>query len=219
MNGNQDNLSDFSMAELFRMEAENQLAALTQGLLRLEQNSAAREELDGLMRAAHSIKGAARIVNFEQAVRVSHQMEDLFVSAQNGQKLISRHDVDVLLKGVDLLKQIAEETVADPKALEIAVDQFLRELTELTGESATAVSAVAPLLVAVSGISLLDDQQVLSDPPPPLSPSLSAPPRNEAPDQSIAHLRHDSQDRSLRVTAANLDRLLGLAGEFLVESR
>ena len=39
--------------------------------------------VDELMRASHSIKGAARIVHVEPAVRVAHALEDCFVAAQN----------------------------------------------------------------------------------------------------------------------------------------
>ena len=40
-----------------------------------------------LMRAAHSFKGAARIVNLQSAVRVAHAMEDCFALAQQGKLL------------------------------------------------------------------------------------------------------------------------------------
>ena len=39
--------------------------------------------LEALMRAAHSVKGAARIVGLEEAVQVAHVMEDCFVAAQD----------------------------------------------------------------------------------------------------------------------------------------
>ena len=48
-----DELGDFSMAELFRLEAEGQLAALTSALLALEQGGSP-EQLEAMMRAAHS---------------------------------------------------------------------------------------------------------------------------------------------------------------------
>ena len=55
------------------------------------------------MRAAHSLKGAARIVGLDAAVRVAHALEDNFVAAQRGEFAIKSSDVDVLLKAVDLL--------------------------------------------------------------------------------------------------------------------
>ena len=58
-------LSGFSLMELFRMEAESHTATLSAGLVSLEGTSAAPEVIDPLMRAAHSLKGAARIVGLD----------------------------------------------------------------------------------------------------------------------------------------------------------
>src|SRR5439155_1607800 len=55
-------LSQFSMLDLFRVEAETQAQVLTAGLLALERDDAAGSQLEACMRAAHSLKGAARIV-------------------------------------------------------------------------------------------------------------------------------------------------------------
>ena len=72
------------MLDLFRMEAESQTQVLTAGLLALERDPAAADQLEACMRAAHSLKGAARIVGLEAGVSVAHAMEDCFVAAQEG---------------------------------------------------------------------------------------------------------------------------------------
>jgi two-component system sensor histidine kinase and response regulator WspE len=63
-----------------------------------------------MMRAAHSIKGAARVVRVEAAVRVAHVMEDCFIEVRKGTLTLSPSDIDVLLRGVDLLGKISEAT-------------------------------------------------------------------------------------------------------------
>ncbi len=75
-----DDLSLASMLELFRLEAENQTAVITAGLLELERSPLSGPQLEALMRAAHSLKGAAQIVDLEAAVSVAHAMEDCFVA-------------------------------------------------------------------------------------------------------------------------------------------
>jgi len=97
---------DFSVLELFRLEVETQIAALTDGLLKLEQE-ATPEVLQTLMRACHSLKGAARIVGVGPAERVSHVMEDCFVAAQEGKATISQARVDQLLSAADLISRMA----------------------------------------------------------------------------------------------------------------
>ena len=72
------------MLDLFREEAETQAQVLTTGLLALERHDAVADQLEACMRAAHSLKGAARIVGLTVGVRVAHAMEDCFVAAQQG---------------------------------------------------------------------------------------------------------------------------------------
>ena len=90
------------------MEAESHTATLSAGLMSLEEASATQEVIDPLMRAAHSIKGAARIVGLDAIVRVAHAMEDCFVQTQKGNLVLRPEHVDVLLRGVDLLVQVAQ---------------------------------------------------------------------------------------------------------------
>src|SRR6266446_2045695 len=96
------------MVELFQLEVENQGVVLTENLLALEQNPTDASRLETLMRAAHSLKGAARMVNREIAVGVAHGLEDVFVAVQRGPLVLEPEHVDVLLRSVDLLKRIAQ---------------------------------------------------------------------------------------------------------------
>ena len=111
-----DDLSGFSMIELFRSEVEGQAALLSAGLLALETADVDPATLEALMRAAHSIKGAARIVGLDAAVRVAHALEDCFVSAQRGQIRILPGHVDVLLRGVDMLSKVSLAPEAESEA-------------------------------------------------------------------------------------------------------
>ena len=52
--------SDMSMLDLFRVGVDNQKSVLNDKLLALESDPGDPDTLEALMRAAHSIKGAAR---------------------------------------------------------------------------------------------------------------------------------------------------------------
>ncbi len=108
-----DDLSNFSMFDLFRVEVENQAQVLTAGLLALERDPAAADHLEAAMRAAHSLKGAARIVGLDAGVNVAHVMEDCFVAAQQGRLRLHQGRIDLLLRGVDLLARIAQTPEAE----------------------------------------------------------------------------------------------------------
>jgi two-component system sensor histidine kinase and response regulator WspE len=106
---------NFSMMDLFREEVRAHALTLNQGLLDLENDPANPQKIEPLMRAAHSIKGAARIVNAESAVQLAHVMEDALVAAQEGRLRITPADIDLLLRGSDLLAglaQVEEEQMA-----------------------------------------------------------------------------------------------------------
>ena len=108
-------LEDLPLIDLFRSEVETHSEVLGAALLALERSPGDTSRVDEMMRAAHSIKGAARVVGVEPAVSVAHVMEDCFVEAQKGALTLSPADVDVLLRGVDLLGKISEAT-RDPEA-------------------------------------------------------------------------------------------------------
>ncbi len=203
-------LSDFSLLDMFRMEVETQAAAMTEGLLALERDASATQRYEELMRSAHSLKGAASIVNRSAAVQVAHGMEDCFVAAQRGEITLPQERIDTLLGGVDLLSRIAqvpeEEIIRwnDDHRKEIAA--FLKSL------SAPIAETPAPTPPAAAPISAEPET-----PPDPVSkpraePSKPAP----APTTSKAA---EAAARAVRVTAENLNRLLGLAGESVVASR
>lgn len=115
MNG-EDDYSQLSLHQLFRSEAESQAQILTQGLLLLDRNGQDLKAIEPLMRAAHSLKGAARIVNMEPIERLSHVMEDCFVAAQKGKLQLTGARIDRLLSGVDLITQLASLSEADTPA-------------------------------------------------------------------------------------------------------
>ena len=114
----------YSMADLFRIDVETQAKVLNGALLALEKDASATRNIEELMRAAHSIKGAARIVSQGEAVKIAHAIEEFFVAVQRGQAQIHATDVDVLLRAVDLLTRIsigaAEEVEAQPMLDQLA---------------------------------------------------------------------------------------------------
>ena len=130
-----DNMKNFSMLDLFRIEMAAQAAILNNNLLALETNPRATTELEALMRASHSIKGAARVVQLDAAVKIAHVMEDCFVAAQNSEFLDSADKIDVLLQGVDMLLSLSQ--VPDPE-LETWLHNHQKEIENLVA----AISAI-----------------------------------------------------------------------------
>ncbi|SIN75359.1 two-component system, chemotaxis family, sensor histidine kinase and response regulator WspE [Singulisphaera sp. GP187] len=223
-----DDLSGFSMMELFRTEAESQTALLAEGLLAVETSDGSPAFFEPLMRAAHSLKGAARIVGVNAAVRIAHAMEDVLVAAQHGKVIVLPHHIDILLRAVDLLSQtalVSEDQLDDwETAHEATIAGIVVELGAiLSGAALPAppVAAVAPAVVAVAA-------PVASPPvPPPTAPAAVAkpvaapPPKSASPvaAERTSSAAPEQAERVVRVTAESLTRLMGLAGESLVQTR
>ena len=144
------------MMDLFRSEVESHSEVLSDSLMKLERDASDTSVYDSMMRSAHSIKGAARIVRVEVAVHVSHVMEDCFVAAQRGELQIKPSDFDLLLRSVDLLVRIAEATRdAEPQLDQLSGEvhdcvEQLKCLREGRPHSATAAANVAPSTVRQS---------------------------------------------------------------------
>lgn len=153
-----ETFNDAFMLEIFRSEVETHVESLTSGLLALERDPGDTSHIDEMMRGAHSIKGAARIVGIDPAVRIAHVMEDGFIAAQNGKLILRPTHVDTLLRGVDMLNRIANGS-KDP---EVDWSRFSVETLPLVAEITAVLSGApaeappkpaAPAIMAASPLS------------------------------------------------------------------
>jgi two-component system sensor histidine kinase and response regulator WspE len=206
-----DELSRRSLLDLFREEAQAQTRTLSAGLLALEAAPTDAPTLEACMRATHSLKGAARIVGLPEAVDVASAMEDCFVAAQHGELRIDAARIDALLVGIDMLNA-AGDAAASPLTRE-AVEAFV---ARLRGAHAASPAAKADDIAALSASLLLPEPEPEPEPAPERAASPAAEPATSTPPSQP---RAADTERMLRVRAGTLDRLLGLAGESLVESR
>ena len=125
---------DAFLLELFREEMAAHSAVLTDGLLSLEREGGTRERIEPLMRAAHSIKGAARVVDLGPIVQVAHAMEDALVAAGEGRARLDAAAVDILLGALDWINGLG--AVADDD-----LAGWLRDHGAEAGEWASRVGA------------------------------------------------------------------------------
>ncbi|WP_321816843.1 MULTISPECIES: hybrid sensor histidine kinase/response regulator [unclassified Paraburkholderia] len=219
-----DELSRRSLLDLFREEAQTQTRTLAAGLLALEATPRDDATLEACMRATHSLKGAARIVGLPEAVDVASAMEDCFVAAQHGLLTVDAARIDTLLVGIDLL-MAAGDASAPPLARDI-VDGFVARLEkggQTTAEMAAPIAQQDPeALLAASLASVqqpVEAEPALAESASEAADVASASASAAQPAGANASRISRASDRMLRVRAGTLDRLLGLAGESLVESR
>ena len=211
---NPDEMRDASLLELFQLETRTQVQVLNNGLLALEHDPTSAAQLEACMRAAHSLKGAARIVDLHPAVRIAHAMEDCLVAAQEGRLRLQATDIDALLLGTDLLQRVATPGVE----LGGEIDELVVRLSNAPN-APPAAPAVPPRAPRPS--DFLPPIQRVDE--PPLAAPAAAPVAASAPSSQTMVRRSSDQgisegERVLRVTADTLNKLLGLSSETLVES-
>ncbi|MDN7427649.1 hybrid sensor histidine kinase/response regulator [Burkholderia sp. AU45388] len=211
-----DDLSHLSLLELYREETRTQTQALSERLLALESGEPDSVALEACMRAAHSLKGAARIVGVPLGVEIAGRMEECFVAAQAGTIALTATHVDVLLAGVDLLVR-----VGDPQGQPVSqaeIDVFAAALTGADGAQTMQAPAAVPPPVPPSFVPYRDHDGAANEPVgagaavPPLAVSGAVP-------DPVQAGRVAGAGAMRRVRADTLNRLLSLSGESLVESR
>ena len=216
-----EDLSGFSMLELFRLEAESQTAILSAGVLAVEEFERSPETIESMMRAAHSLKGAARIVGLDPAVRVAHAMEDCFVAAGKGTFRVRPEHVDLLLASIDFLSSIAkaDDAISPKSDWPRTADALVAELGALL--TAPASQAAPPVALPAAATEPAATEEIAAPEPlarHPAAQEEAGAPHAPAPAASAARAVEQA-DRVVRVSADSLTRLVGLAGESLVETR
>ncbi|NBX24968.1 MAG: hybrid sensor histidine kinase/response regulator [Planctomycetes bacterium] len=204
--------------ELFRGEVEVHGQALNAGLLALEAHPDDATPVTAIMRAAHSIKGAGRVVGLESVVSLAHAMEDALVRIQKGVERCTSGRVQQLLQGTDVLTSLQSVREPDVPAWNAdhaaAINELITALSAPAPASAAAPAAPPVSTPAPEPATTLPVHQPESTPAAePLSPAPSTP----------AQVRHaepvSTEVRTVRVNADNLDRMMRLAGESMVEGR
>lgn len=216
-----EDLSGFSMLELFRLEAESQTAVLSSGVLAIEELERSPQTVEAMMRAAHSLKGAARIVGLDPAVRVAHALEDVFVAAGKGRFQVRQRHGDRLLAAIDFLAAIskADDALDASGPWAARAEQVVGDLSAILaepGEPTTPPPPTAPEPAVATEAPAATVSVALAVEPPPVRPAPSTP---TAAPQAGRPAATDPVDRVVRVSADSLTRLVGLAGESLVETR
>ncbi|MGB7415972.1 MAG: response regulator [Thermosynechococcaceae cyanobacterium] len=90
----------------FLEEAQEHLSTIESGIMGLGTQGAKRETFDGILRAAHSIKGGAAMMGFDTLSHVAHRMEDFFKVLKVGKTETDNELEQDLLTSIDRLNQV-----------------------------------------------------------------------------------------------------------------
>lgn len=152
-------MSDGDFRAVFFEEAAEHLQAIENELLTLDADPLNEEALNGVFRAAHSIKGSAGMFGFNELSGFTHHLETLLDLIRKGEAELTDDRVELTLQAtdeiramVDNLADSGEESPADP--------QLTRALIEAVAEAvpvADEQTVTAPQADDDDGFGLFDD--------------------------------------------------------------
>lgn len=99
---------------LFLQEGEEQLEILEQELIKLEQDPSS-ERMQIIFRAAHTLKGSSRAMDFQSMAELTHEMESVLDALRSNQLQINTDIVNALFRCLDCLSEMKEQIAAGNK--------------------------------------------------------------------------------------------------------
>jgi two-component system, chemotaxis family, sensor kinase CheA len=201
---------------LFLSEAREYLKAIGESVVSLEEHPSDRGSVDALFRGAHSLKGMAASMDYNDVVEVAHSMEDLMIRVRDQGLPFESPVADLLLEGADLIEILLDEVEREQEPRRTVGDLPARvrgysPAAPSSTEAAVAGNEPQPQPASVEhGLSQVPEQpQQLPSPAP--QPATQQPAAVEAEKGK----EPTGEFSTVRVRTELLDRLIDLTGELI----
>ena len=216
--------------ELFAGEAQEHLETMNNGLLILERDPDDSLAVEGVFRAAHSLKGMAATMGYQDLAQVAHALEDVLDTLRKGEQLLTPALADLVFSGVDALKALLEDALADrPASLDAeALAQSYRGQAAAAAKESPQDGANAPPKADTTAPPDAEapepdsgDRPVVVVEKPPESDTEAvrdalAAAEPTAPRASPPALQAPELPQTIRVNTRHLDTLLNLVAELVI---
>ena len=157
--------ADFDLSQFYQIffeEASENLDQMEQMLLSLDLSAANDEELNGIFRCAHSIKGGAATFGFSDVTELTHRMESLLDRLRRHEITPIPEMVDVLLESADASRSLLarhqsgdEGEPVSTAELVVRIEALAQGLTEIpqVNRSAAAAEPVQPAAAVAAAVA------------------------------------------------------------------
>ncbi|AUM96527.1 TPA: chemotaxis protein CheA [Clostridium botulinum] len=112
---------------MFLEESMDNLQTLNDSLLQLEQEPDDIDKLNEIFRVAHTIKGMAATMGFNEMAELTHKMEDVLSNFREGDLKVTQNVVTVLFKCLDTLEQMVNN-ISEEVDEKVPIDHIIEEL-------------------------------------------------------------------------------------------
>ncbi|WZP00219.1 chemotaxis protein CheA [Isosphaeraceae bacterium EP7] len=127
-------MSGFDLTDLlpyYLDETDEQIASLSDALLKLEQAPTEEASLRAVFRLVHTIKGSSMVLGFESVKDLTHHLEAYFDALRSGKRSLDRRSLDLCFRCLDALRDYHKDLRAE-------------------GQSAVDLAALTALVVRIS---------------------------------------------------------------------
>ncbi|HSJ58353.1 MAG TPA: ATP-binding protein, partial [Anaerolineae bacterium] len=233
----------------FSTEAEEHLQKLNDGVLRLERaeadadpsTPAGQELMAEILRAAHTLKGSARMMGFKEINQVAHKLEDLLLEVKESRLAATPALCDLIFRSLDMM-DASRQAVVEGREGEVVVDEIVDlleraaqgEVVDLPPRRQAAAATVpqapepgaeppaglaeriaeSPVESPTAAAGVVDGQE---PPAPPPAARAAAVPAAQA-ERRPAVQAHVVEER-IRVSAPKLDKTIRLTGEVIAAQK
>lgn len=114
---------------IFSDESNEIIHRLNNNILALEKNPQNKDVIIELFRDAHSLKGAARMIGFNDIQAIAHKIEDILGLAKENKLNINSEVTDTIYKSIDFINMSIELSVKAKK--EVKLNDYVKFITSL----------------------------------------------------------------------------------------
>ncbi|WP_209809612.1 chemotaxis protein CheA [Ammoniphilus resinae] len=90
--------------DMFLEESKEHLQSINDHLLVLENKPSSMDEVNEIFRSAHTLKGMAATMGFEDMAKLTHEMENVLDQVKSGKMAIRPDIMDIIFQCVDILE-------------------------------------------------------------------------------------------------------------------
>ncbi|WP_271411116.1 chemotaxis protein CheA [Pseudomonas sp. Q1-7] len=220
--------------QVFFEETEEHLASLELLLLGLDLQQPDAEELNGIFRAAHSIKGSAGMFGFDDLTAVTHELETLLDRIRSGRIALHGAMVDLFLQARDVLMRLLDGHRQQRHDPSVPVEDTVARLRALLEEAPTGGADEGfgffddapgtPAAATDDDFGFFDDApgtpagttEAFGDATTPVTAVEPARPVPSPTPLASRPANAESESSSIRVSVEKIDSLINLVGELVI---
>ena len=158
-----ENENNKEVLAIFQNESEEILERIFNNLFALEETPANKELTASVYRDLHSLKGAVRMVGFNNIQDIIHKMEDIFDAVNSGKFYLEKEIIKMLSASLEIVSKYLQESIKNER--EIIGEEFSATISNLEyiinvemPEQANKPETIASIAAATAENNKIDEE-------------------------------------------------------------